>query len=159
MSQDRKTQRMGNNSTDRRIAAFQSATTDVLVPPGFDFTGEEAATLWRTFTAARSREDWLPHDLIMVCKLVQLELDIRQARLNLAEQGFVVMNERGTMVENAWLRAFDTLSRMQLAVIRSLSMNSSASEKAIVQKSAKQDQQALKTIKEIGVESLLAVPN
>ena len=155
----RKDQRLGNNSAARQVAAFQSAGETVPVPKGFEFGSDEEVTLWETYTAARSRVDWLPHDLIMVDKLVHTEMDIREARAALKREGMVVANARGTVVENAWLRVYDTLARQQLAIIRSLSMNTTSSDKAIVQKSAKQDQQALKAIEEAGVESLLAVPN
>jgi hypothetical protein len=155
----RKSQRLGNNSTDRHVAAFADAGSVVAVPRGFEFSSEEETTLWATYTAARSRVDWLPHDLIMVAKLVQTEMDIREARRALKIEGMVVENNRGTMVENAWLRVYDTLARQQLAIIRSLSMNSTSSEKAIVQRSAKEDQKAVKTLEELGVEGLLAQPN
>jgi hypothetical protein len=155
----RKEQRLGNNSTDRQVAAFAGASEVVAVPRGFEFGSEEEATLWATYTAARSRVDWLPHDLIMVAKLVQTEMDIREARRALKIEGMVIENGRGTMVENAWLRVYDTLARQQLAIIRSLSMNSTSSEKAIIQRSAKEDQKAVKTLEEQGVESLLAQPH
>lgn len=154
----RKAQRKGTNSVGRHIAAYASAGKFIEPPFGFKLKTEQEKHLWAAFTAARSHDDWMSHDLVMLVKIVHLEVDIRKIREVLDEEGMIILNARGTKVENAALRVYDTLLRMQLAAIRSLSINSTASEKSTVEKSAKEDQKALKKMQEAGAAGLLAMP-
>ena len=158
MAVDRKPQRLGANSVDRAAQAFSNVVDarDIPVPKGFAFKSEEEVDLWRTFTSARSPGDWLPHDLVMVAKIVELEVKIREFKANLEREGYIVENQRGTMVENAYFRVYQTALVMQMTIIRALSMNSSASDKNTLRNQAKDDQKAVKKLEQAGPLSLIA---
>ena len=67
-------------------------------------------------------------DLILLAKIVRMEADIRTAQAELDEVGMMVENKRGTPIPNPLLSVIDTLERRQLAVIRSMSLNQTASD-------------------------------
>jgi len=156
MSDERKPQRKSFNSPERKAEAFASADEDVPVPLGITYRSELEKELWRTFTGARPKSDWLPHDLVSLTKLVSLEIQIREVRAALDVEGFVVPNNRGTVVENANLRAYATLLSMQLAVIRSLSINQSSSTPIVMRGQAKEEKRAQEQLAKKGPLSLIA---
>jgi hypothetical protein len=159
MTTERKPQRPGAGTLERTVQAFADIGQEIPVPLGVKFESDMEKELWRTFTAARSRSDWLPHDLVMLVKIIELEISIRDVKATLKREGYVVENQRGTMVENANTRVYATLLSMQLSLIRSLSMNTTTSAKATVQANAKEDQKAIETIKAKGPLSLIASRN
>ena len=158
MTTERKPQRAGANSVDRLAQAYTSPTA-VPVPRGFNFSEGEEKELWEAFTGARPKDDWLPHDLIMVAKIVELEVKIREFKANLEREGYIVENARGTMVENAYFRVYQTALVMQLSIIRSLSMNSTPSAKETLRAQAKEDKKALENLSKGGPLSLIASRN
>ena len=66
--------------------------------------------------------------LIWLAKIVRMEADIRTAQTELDEVGIMVENKRGTPIPNPLLLIIDTRERRQLAVIRSMSLNQTASD-------------------------------
>jgi hypothetical protein len=154
----RKEQRLGGNSVDRHAGAFQAASMDVPLPMGLVLRSEEEEEIWRAFTRARAREDWRDMDLILLHKVVRIEAEIRKLQVTLDAEGYRVENGRGTMVENALVRVLDTLTRQQLAVIRSMSLNSTGSDPRTINAQAKTESDYRKVIEGGGVQSLLAMP-
>ena len=59
-----------------------------------------------------------------------MEADIRAAQVELDAVGMMVENKRGTQIPNPLISVIDTLERRQLAVIRSMSLNQTASTHA-----------------------------
>jgi hypothetical protein len=57
-----------------------------------------------------------------------MEADIRTAQAELDKVGMMVESKRGTPIPNPLLSVIDTLERRQLAVIRSISLNQTASD-------------------------------
>lgn len=157
MTTQRKPQRAGANSSERAVQSYANASDGPPpVPKGFDFSNPLEAELWEAFTAARPKDDWLSHDLIMLTKIVELEVKIREFKYNLEQQGYIVENQRGTLVENAYFRVYQTALAMQLQIIRALSMNSTVSDKATTRAQAKQDQKAVEQLGKTGALSLIA---
>jgi hypothetical protein len=157
MTKERKLPRPAADSVDRVAQSYASASdAPPPVPKGFDFSNPREAELWEAFTAARPKDDWLSHDLIMLAKIVELEVKIREFKSNLETQGYIVENQRGTMVENAYFRVYQTALVMQLQIIRALSMNSTSSDKATTRAQAKQDAKAAEQLGKKGALSLIA---
>jgi hypothetical protein len=129
------------------------------VPKGYKFDTHEEKELWEAFTGARPRTDWLPHDLILLAKVVELELKIRQFKSKLEQEGYIVENQRGTMVENAYFRVYQTALQMQLSIIRALSMTTPASAPSTTRKQAKDEQEAVANLEKKGALSLIASRN
>ena len=154
----RKEQRLGSNSVDRHAGAFQAASMDVPLPMGLVLRSAEEEEIWRAFTRARAREDWRDMDLILLHKVVRIEADLRRHQEILERSSVLISNKKGTLIENPLLRVIDTLQRQQLAIIRSMSLNSTGSDPRTINAQAKTEADYRRVINEGGVESLLAMP-
>ena len=85
-----------------------------------------------------------------------MEADIRTAQAELDEVGMMVENRRGTPIPNPLLSVIDTLERRQLAVIRSMSLNQTASNPRTLIGSAKLETNARSAIAKVGEDDLIA---
>ena len=97
-------------------------------------------------------------DLILLAKIVRMEADIRTAQTELDEVGMMVESKRGTPIPNPLLSVIDTLERRQLAVIRSMSLNQTASDPWTLNGFAKLETKARSVIAEVGAGHLIARP-
>jgi hypothetical protein len=147
-----------SDSVDSATEVFQNALNDIALPEGVQLKNEDEVIIWRQFTRARARDSWRDFDLVLLAKVVRLEWDIRKYQLMLDEVGPLIENKRETLIENPMLRVIDTLQRQQLAIIRSMSLNQTGQDARTMNDSAKAENQARETLKNKGVESLLAMP-
>jgi hypothetical protein len=97
-------------------------------------------------------------DLILLAKIVKMESDIRAAQIDLDAMEMMIENKRGTPIPNPFLSVIDTLERRQLAVIRSMSLNQTASDPRTINGSAKVGDEARVAFKDVCVEGLIAQP-
>ena len=97
-------------------------------------------------------------DLILLAKIVRMEADIRTAQAELDTVGMMVENKRGTQIPNPMISVIDTLERRQLAVIRSISLNQTASDSRTLNGTAKVETEARAALKDVGVAGLIAQP-
>ena len=153
------TRRTRSDSVKKAVEVFQVAADVIPVPEGFQSDHPEFGRVWEAFTRARAKEDWRPMDLILLARVCDLEVMIREQREAIKFEGVIAVNTRGTQVENPRLRVFDTLVRQQMAIIRSMSLNTTDSDSRTVAKASKQEEKAVQVLKEHGPESLLAMPN
>ena len=72
--------------------------------------------------------------------------------------GMMVENKRGTQIPNPLISVIDTLERRQLAVIRSMSLNQTASDPRTINGTAKGEAQARTKLKDVSVAGLIAQP-
>ena len=155
---ERKTQRAGRNSTANRSAAFSAGSFRVDPPPGVELRNTDEQTIWDQFTRARAKSDWRDMDLILLAKVVRIEADIRKYQVSLDRSGPLIKNKRDTLIENPLLRVIDTLQRQQLAIIRSMSLNQTASDPRVMDAQARTENEARETMQKYGIESLIASP-
>ena len=87
-----------------------------------------------------------------------MEADIRAANIELDSMGMMIENKRGTPIPNPFLSVIDTLERRQLAVIRSMSLNQTASDPRTINGTAKVEGDARAALKDVGVEGLVDQP-
>jgi len=87
-----------------------------------------------------------------------MEVDIRAAQIELDAMGMMVENKRGAPTPNPFLSVIDTLERRQLAVIRSMSLNQTASDPRSINGTAKVEGEARAVLRGVGVEGLIARP-
>ncbi|MDA8636705.1 hypothetical protein N9L70_10040 [Rhodobacteraceae bacterium] len=97
-------------------------------------------------------------DLILLAKIVRMEADIRVAQIELDAMGMMIENKRGTPIPNPFLSVIDMLERRQLAVIRSMSLNQTASDPRTINGSAKVEGEVRAALRDVGVEGLIAQP-
>jgi hypothetical protein len=123
-----------------------------------ELRSEAELIIWHQFTRARARSDWRDIDLILLAKIVKMEADIRAAQIELDAMGMMVENKRGTPIPNPLLSVIDTLERRQLAVIRSMSLNQTATDPRTINGSAKVEGEARAALRDVCVEGLIAQP-
>ena len=109
-------------------------------------------------TRARAKSAWRDMDIILLAKIVKMEAGIRVTQVELDAVGMVVENKRGTQIPNPLISVIDTLERPQLAVIRSMSLNQTASDPRTINGTAKLEDKAIAALKTVGVEGLIAQP-
>lgn len=152
------TRKTRSDSASAAVDAFKNATQDVALPEGITLRNDAEITVWRQFTRARARDAWRDFDLVLLAKVVRIEVDLRKYQAMLETSGPLIKNKRETLIENPLLRVIDTLQRQQLAIIRSMSLNSTGQDPRTLNDSAKTEDAARKTLQQYGVESLLASP-
>ena len=121
--------RSDKNSATSAVVGFVGAINDrIPLPARVELRSEAELIIWHQFTRARARSDWRDMDLILLAKIVRMEADIRSAQTELDDVGMMVENKRGTPIPNPPLSVIDTLERRQLAIIRNMSLNQTASD-------------------------------
>jgi hypothetical protein len=120
--------RTKSNSVTAAVQGFTGALNGVDVPQGVELRSDAERVIWGQFTRARAREDWRDMDLLLLAKVVRMEADLREYRDRLDVEGITLVNQRGTDVVNPMISIIDTIERRQLAVIRSMSLNQTASD-------------------------------
>lgn len=120
------------NTIDDDLNAFAQAGQVVAVPKGITLDSEEEQIIWEQFTATRSPDSWRDFDLVLLAKTVKIEARIRKHQKELDSMGSIIYNQRGTQIENPLFRIIDTLTRQQMAVIRSMSLNQTKSDPRVL---------------------------
>lgn len=120
------------NTIDDDLNAFSQALETVALPRGITLDNEQEQIIWEQFTATRSPESWRDFDLVLLAKIVKIEARIRKHQKELDAMGSIIENQRGTPIENPLFRIIDTLTRQQMAVIRSMSLNQTKSDPRVL---------------------------
>ena len=97
-------------------------------------------------------------DLLLLAKVVRMEADIRAQQAALDVSGVILENRRGTPIPNPLLAVIDTLERRQMAVIRSMSLNQTASDPRTINGAAKNSGGMSDTLRDMGARGLIAFP-
>ena len=151
--------RSDKNSATSAVAGFSGVIDDAILPPaGVELRNENEHLIWSQFTRARAKSDWRDMYLILLAKIVRMEADIRAAQAELDVVDMMVENKRGTQIPNPLISVIDTLERRQLAVIRSMSLNQTASDPHTLNGTAKVETEARAALRGVGVEGLIAQP-
>jgi hypothetical protein len=150
--------KLRSDSFTAQANSFVSASSKIEMPEGVDLSTDEQRMIWDQFTKTRAKDAWRDFDLVLLSKVVRLESDIRKYQNMLDNSGVLIKNKRETLVENPLIRVIDTLQRQQMAIIRSMSLNQTASDPRVLNATGKADANARNIIKEYGVESLIAMP-
>ena len=129
--------RSDKNSATSALAGFVAAINDrIALSTGQELRSKAELIIWHQFIRACVRSDWRDMDLILLAKIVKMEADIRAAQIELDAMGMMVENKRGIPIPNPLLSVIETLERRQLADIRSMSLNRTASDPRTINGSA-----------------------
>ena len=150
--------RSDKNSTTAAVAGFQGVIEPIPLPEGVTLRSDEEHVIWSQFTRARARADWRDMDLLLLAKVVRMEADIRRHQAMLDRSGVLTENKRGTVIPNPLLAVVDTLERRQLAVIRSMSLNQTASDPRTINGAAKNESRAFDALRAFSDDGLIALP-
>lgn len=152
------TRRQRSDSVAAAVKTMAATSVEILPPDGVILRTEEEMVIWRQFVKARALGDWRDMDLLLLAKVVRVEADIRKYQRMLDGSGPLIKNKRETLIENPMIRVIDTYQRQQLAIIRSMSLNTQAADARTLQNNAINEDSARGAIRSGGVYSLLASP-
>jgi hypothetical protein len=116
-----------SDSAASAVDTFSRVSNLTAAPLGVTLDDEDEKILWDQFTKTRAPDAWREFDLVLLSKIVKIEARIRKHQKELDAMGAVIENQRGTQIENPLFRIVDTLTRQQMAVIRSMSLNQTES--------------------------------
>jgi hypothetical protein len=150
--------RSDKNSTTAAVAGFRGSMGSVPLPEGITLRSDEEHVIWGQFTRARAREDWRDMDLLFLAKVVRMEADIRAQQVALDVSGAILENKHGMPIAHPLLAVIDTLERRQLAVIRSMSLNQTASDPRTLSGAAKTEGKASDLLRDMWASGLIAKP-
>lgn len=142
-----RTKALSRDSHSNVVKLVSELSETIPVPPGVIFRDAAEMVIWEQFTRARTREGWREFDLLTLSKAVYLEADIRKYRLALDKSGPIVKNDKGTQIVNPFIALIDSLTRLQLAITRTLSMNQTAQDPRTLNGQG-QEQARLRTVVE-----------
>lgn len=112
-----------SDSAAGAVNVFSEISSTVNAPLGVTLDDNEEKIIWEQFTKTRAPDAWRDFDLVLLSKVVKLESRIRKHQKELDNTGAIIENQRGTPIENPLFRVIDTLTRQQMTVIRSMSLN------------------------------------
>ena len=150
--------RSDKNSTTAAVAGFQGAIEPIPMPEGVTLRSAEEHVIWNQFTRAPAKEDWRDMDTLLLAKVVRMEADIRKHQTVLDRTGVLIENKRGTPIPNPLLTVIDTLERRQMAVIRSMSLNQTASDPRTINGAAQNVNKAFDALRAFSDDGLIALP-
>lgn len=131
------TRKKNANTIDDDLNTFAQAGQVVAPPRGITLDTEDEKIIWEQFTQTRSPDSWRDFDLVLLAKTVKIEARIRKHQKDLDSMGSMIENQRGTPIENPLFRIIDTLTRQQMAVIRSMSLNQTKSDPRVLNATGK----------------------
>lgn len=131
------TRKKNANTIDDDLNTFAQAGQVVAPPRGITLDTEDEKIIWEQFTQTRSPDSWRDFDLVLLAKTVKIEARIRKHQKELDAMGSMIENQRGTPIENPLFRIIDTLTRQQMAVIRSMSLNQTKSDPRVLNATGK----------------------
>lgn len=119
------TKRQAVTSTAGQVAAMAKAGQP-LKPPAHVPLEPDAAGFWTGIVAARSREEWTPHDLAFAADLANAMALLHANRKKLRKEGEVTASPAGTPMVNPRVGVVNSLHAQVKAARQSLGLHSAA---------------------------------
>ena len=138
------------------VRAAQAALTE-LEPPPHVALRQQDIPFWRAIVNARARDTWNDIDLAHAANLARTQADIEAIQAALDAEGFTLINERGTTVQNPKFSILETLSRRAVLLSKTLQVHAHATVGESREQVAKNKQQA--KVKRLADDSLFARPH
>ena len=119
------TKRQPINSTAGQVAAMANSRAP-LDPPSHVPLEPEAAGFWTEIVAARSREEWTPHDLAFAADLANAMARLHANRKKVRAEGETTVSPAGTPMVNPRVGVVNSLHAQVKAARQSLGLHSAA---------------------------------
>lgn len=116
------TRQSRSDSASAAIEAAKNAALPELRPPAHVQLTADSEPYFADIVRARARDEWNPHQLTVAAQLAQCMAEQVSVAAELALEGRVLVNERGTRVANPLVSIMEQLARRQMALGRSLQM-------------------------------------
>ena len=117
-----KTRQARSDSASAAIEAAKSAASPDLRPPPHVQLSAAAEPYFSDIVRARARDEWNEHQLTIAAQLAECMSEQVDVGAELAVEGRVVENAKGTRVANPLVSIMEQLARRQMALGRSLQM-------------------------------------
>lgn len=153
------TKRQRTDTVTGAANAIQGAAKKI-DPPDWVSVPEPALKFWHSITRARAADRWNDVDLENAAELARTKASIERLNIELALEGDIIKNDRGTPIVNPKHSLLETLTRRMVALSRMLQVHAEATQgKARDQVKGNQAQQkAAEHIEETKEDRLLAKP-
>lgn len=117
----RKRQTRSDSATAAVQAAVNVAKGDPM-PPSHVVISPAAMPHYLHIVRARARDEWNDLQLTVAAQLAECFVEQEEERQEMAKEGRVLKNERGTMVANPRASILEQMARRQMALMRTLQM-------------------------------------
>lgn len=121
------TKRTRSDTAAGSVDAMRGAVTDI-EPPIWVIVPREAMPYWRSITSARAADAWNDSDLETAAELARTKHNIERINTELAIEGDIIVNERGTPIVNPKHNLLETLTRRMVALSRMLQVHAEATQ-------------------------------
>jgi hypothetical protein len=111
-----------SDSAAAMVEAAKNAALPPLRPPAHITLTDAAEPYFADIVRARARGEWNPHQLTIAAQMAECMAEQDDVRAELALEGWVVTNAKGTQVANPLVGINEALARRQMALGRSLQM-------------------------------------
>jgi hypothetical protein len=138
------------------VRAMQLALHELAPPPHVKLR-ERDMEFWRAIVNARARDTWNDIDLAHAANLARTQSDIETIQRELDAEGFTLVNDRGTVVQNPKFSILETLSRRAVLLSKTLQVHAHATVGESREQVAKNKQQA--KAKKLDDDALFARPH
>lgn len=115
-----------SDSAAAAIAAAKAAASPLPRPPEHVLISASAEPYYEDIVRARARGEWNEYQLSVAAQLANCMADQDEVRAELALEGWVVTNAKGTQVANPLVNIAEAMARRQMALSRSLQMTGRA---------------------------------
>ena len=115
-----------SDSAAAAIAAAKAAASPLPRPPEHVQISASAEPYYADIVRARARDEWNEYQLTVAAQMANCMADQDEVRAELALEGWVVVNAKGTQVANPLVNIVEALARRQMALSRSLQMTGRA---------------------------------
>lgn len=121
------TRRQRVDTVKGAVTTMAGAVNEIEVPEHV-LVPEAAMKFWRSITRARAADRWNDSDLEVAAELARTKASIERLNIDLAEEGDVITNERGTPIVNPKHSLLETLTRRMVALSRMLQVHAEATQ-------------------------------
>lgn len=151
--------RQRSDSVTGALNSMAGASKDI-APPEWVSVPEPALKFWRSITRARAADRWNDSDLENAAELARTKASIERLNTELALEGDIIKNDRGTPIVNPKHSLLETLTRRMVALSRMLQIHAEATQgKSRDQvKGNKAQQEAQGAVREMQEDDLIAKP-
>ena len=118
--------RIKADTAEAAVKAALHAANGLPKPPAHVRLRPEDEPFWNGIVRAKTREEWVPCDLVVAGQLARCQRDIEVESLILEGEGTIVRNDRGTQICNPRVMVLEQLARREMALMRSLRMGGKA---------------------------------
>jgi len=109
------------------LLSMDGALSGVDVPEWVNVP-EDAMCFWRSITGARAKDRWTNADLEAAAELARTKANIERLNIELATEGDIIENLKGTQIVNPKHNLLETLTRRMVALSRMLQVHAEATQ-------------------------------